>query len=404
MTPNFSFEITHQDKKTNARVGIIKTRSGNIETPYLVPIATRAEIISLSKEDISAISPQAILANTYHLHFLSPGDKEIKKLGGLHKFMNFSKPIFTDSGGFQALSLGFGRTTRLRKIGFFPGKNEIKTDNKEKTFVTLKDDGILFKSVYDETEKFMGPKESMQIQSNLGSEIIMAFDQCNPPGQTEEETKKSMEISHKWELESLKHKNPEQALYGIIHGGAYPNLRVESCKFISSLSFEGIAIGGSLGKTKKEMYFLLDGIISNLKEADKKPRHMLGIGWVDDLFECVERGMDTFDCVHTTRLARHGGLYISPKEEGNQKNKYHIKIRKIKHASENKPIDSWCDCSTCKSYSRKDLHNLCRIKNPQYAKLATIHNISFMEKLMKEIRDSIKENRFQELKSYWLQK
>lgn len=399
---DFSFEITHKDKKTKARAGIIKTRSGNIETPYLVPIATKAEIIALTKEDINSLSPQALLANTYHLHFLSPGDKEIKKQGGLHKVMNFSKPIFTDSGGFQALSLGFGRTTRLRKIGFFPGKNEILEDENQKSYAKLTEKGIIFKSVYDETEKFMGPKESMEIQSNLGSDIIMAFDQCNPPGQTEEETRKAMEISHKWELESLKHKNPSQAIYGIVHGGAYKNLRTESAQFIASLPFEGIAIGGSLGKTKKEMYSLLKGIISNLNEIDNKPRHMLGIGWIDDLFECVERGMDTFDCVQTTRIARHGELYVSPKESGNKKNKYHIKIRKIKYAQDKKPIDSWCSCPVCKNYSRKDLHNLCRIKNPEYGRLATIHNISFMEKLMKEIRDSIKENRFQELKKYWL--
>lgn len=168
---DFSFEITHKDKKTKARAGIIKTAHGNIETPYLVPIATRAEIIALSQEDITQLSPQAILANTYHLHFMPPGDKEIKKKGGLHKVMNLNKPIFTDSGGFQALSLGFGKTTRLRKIGFFPGKNKIKTDNKEKTFVTLKDDGILFKSVYDGKEKFIGPKESMEIQS-ISAQIL----------------------------------------------------------------------------------------------------------------------------------------------------------------------------------------------------------------------------------------
>lgn len=402
---DFSFEITHKDAKTKARTGIIRTRHGKIETPYLVPIATRAEIISLTKEDINSLSPQALLANTYHLHFLPFNDEKIRELGGLHNLMDFQKPIFTDSGGFQALSLGFGRASQLRKIGFFPGKNEVINDESQKSFAKLTDEGIFFRSVYNENEEsFMGPKESMQIQSNLGADIIMAFDQCNPPGQTEEETRKAMEISHNWEIDSLKYRDPKQALYGIVHGGVYPNLRKESCLFISSHPFDGIAIGGSIGKTKDEMYALLDIIIPELKTADNKPRHMLGIGWIEDIFECVSRGMDTFDCTQTTRVARHGHLFISPDSGGNKKNKFHIEIRKSIHSKDNSKIDSWCSCSTCKNYTRKDLHKLFKLKDPQYARLATIHNLSFMEKLLSEIRASIKENKFSELKSYWLKR
>lgn len=403
MPPQFSFEITSKDKSSRARAGIIKTLHGIIETPYLIPVATRAEIITLSQDDVQALNLQALLANTYHLHFMPPGDEEIKRKGGLHQFMNFPKPIFTDSAGFQALSLGFGKTSKMRKIGFFPKENVITADNNEKSFVEFTKEGIIFASSYNESEKrFIGPKESMQIQSNLGADVIMAFDQCNPPGQSEEETKESMNISHQWELESLKYRNPNQALYGIIHGGVYPNLRKRSCKFVSELPFDGIAIGGSIGKDKEEMYFLLDIIIENLKSVEQKPMHMLGIGWVDDVFECIERGIDTFDCVQTTRVARHGHLYISPKSGGSKENKFKITIRQSKYSQDKSPIDSRCSCPTCKSYSRQDLHKMKKSKSPQYARLATIHNLHFMEKLLKEIRTAIKENCFQELKKFWL--
>ena len=403
MAEQFSFKITHKDSHSKARAGIIHTAHGSIETPYLIPVATRSEIIALSQEDLAALKPQAILANTYHLHFMPPGDQEIKRLGGLHKKMNFSKPLFTDSGGFQALSLGFGKISKLRKIGFFPNQNPINLEKNENSFVKLTDKGIFFRSIYnEEIEEFMDAEKSMKIQSNLGADIIMAFDQCNPPGQTEEETKKAMEISHRWEIESLKYKDPQQALYGIVHGGAYPKLREQSANFIASLPFDGIAIGGSLGNTKSDMYSLLQGTIDNLKDVDHKPRHMLGIGWVDDLFECVSRGMDTFDCVQTTRIARHGNLLVSPISGGTKANKFKIKIRRGIHSSDKNPIDSWCSCSTCKKYSRSDIFNLHKSKDPLYAKLATIHNISFMIKLSEEIKNSIKENRFGELKKEWL--
>ncbi len=393
----FSFKILAKDKE--ARAGVIHTSHGNIETPYLVPVATRAEIISLSNEDISSLNIQCLLANTYHLHFKSPGDEAIKKKGGLHKIMNFPKSIFTDSGGFQALSLGLGRINNLRKIGFFPGQNKINPDSNNKSFVKIKKDGILFTSIYNGKKSFIGPKESMKIQSNLGSDIIMAFDQCNFLEETKKQTEAIMKRSHQWEIESLKYHDKSQALYGIIHGGIYKDLRIESSKFIKYLPFEGIAIGGSMGKTKKEMYKILDYITNELKD-DERPRHLLGIGWIDDIFECVEKGIDTFDCVEMTRVARHGELYTSP-PIGNIKNKFRIPIRK-KIFSENKKIDRKCDCSTCKNYKRKDLHLMYKQKSKEYQRLATIHNIHFMLSLMEKIRGSIKAGKFKELKNEWI--
>lgn len=404
---DFSFEIIAKDNKSRARAGLIKTRRGVIETPYLVPVATRAEIISLTPEDIESLNIQALLSNTYHLH-LKPGDLEIRDYGGLHDFMKFDKPIFTDSGGFQALSLGSGRELNLRKIGFLPNENiPLPSGN---SFAKVTEEGISFKSVYPnppKSEYFIGPKESMDIQSNLGADIIMAFDECTSPASTKDYMRESMERSHRWELKSLEHHNASQALYGIIHGGWFKDLRIESAKFINSLPFEGIAIGGSLGKTKEDMHAILDWIMPLL---DDRPRHMLGIGWVDDIFRCVEQGIDTFDCVEMTRIARHGHLYVSPASGGSLENKFRIRIGKDIYAKDNGPIDSRCNCYTCKNYSRAEIRSFYkRIKlEPEarqtYGRLASIHNISFMQNLAYQIRTSIIEGNgnFKKLKDYWL--
>ncbi len=399
----FKFTITAKDKKSRARTGIIQTRHGKLETPYLVPVATRGKIIALSHKEIKKLNPQAMLANTYHLHFMPPGDKAIKRAGGLHKYMKFPKILFTDSGGFQALSLGVGRVRNMRKIGFIPGKNKIINNKLEESFAKMTDKGIIFTSTYNEKiKRFVGPEESMKIQSNLGSDIIMAFDQCNCAGDTKEETEEAMLRSHEWELESLEYKDKKQALYGIIHGGTFRDLRIDSAKYILSLPFDGIAIGGSLGKSKEEMYKILNWVVPII-DRDSRPRHMLGIGWIEDIFRCVELGMDTFDCVETTRVARHGNLYVSPKSSGNVKNKFRISIRKSIYKKDNKKIDSNCNCPTCKKYRRKHLHELYKAKDPKFNTLATIHNLHFMENLTKSIRKAIKSGIFQKLKEVWLE-
>ncbi len=398
----FSFTLLKQDSSTKARAGIIHTPHGNIQTPYLIPVATRAHIIAINKKDLASLSPQALLSNTYHLHMLNL-DKKIKKVGGLHKFMHFNKPIITDSGGFQAFSLGLGRVHNSRKIGFIPNpdnlKNKPEKQDPKNRYAIITESGVKFKSVYDNTWRFMGPKESMKIQSDLGADIIMAFDECTSPFSNKEYTKKSLVKTHRWALECLKYKNEKQALYGIIQGGEYKDLRVRAARYINSLPFEGIALGGSLGKSKKTMHKILDWIIPCL---DSRPRHMLGIGWIEDIFECVKRGMDTFDCVEMTRVARHGQLFISPLSGGSKKNNFKLKIGNNIYTEDNKKPDSSCKCPTCKKYTRKNLRGMFKSKNPEYNRLATIHNIYFMQTLCKIIRNSIMQGKFNKLYNEWI--
>ena len=400
--PPFTFEIIAHDKKSRARAGIIHTAHGNIETPYLVPVATRAAVIALEKEDIKNLKIQALLSNTYHLHMLGL-DKKIKLYGSLHTFMHFNKPIITDSGGFQAFSLGWGKVHNARKLGFIPQQDNLnkileKQDPKNR-YALITEKGVKFRSVYDESWHFMSPKESMRIQSDLGADIIMAFDECTSPFSNKDYTKKAIERTHRWAHLSLKHHNPKQALYGIIQGGQYKDLRIRSAKYINALPFNGIAIGGSLGKTKKTMHDILDWIIPLL---DGRPRHMLGIGWIEDIFECVERGIDTFDCVEMTRVARHGHLFISPNAGGSQENKFKLKLNQNKYAKDKRKIDRSCKCLACKKYNRAQLRKLFKSSDEKYKRLATIHNIHFMLTLCKNIRESIKQGTFQALKKKWI--
>ena len=394
---SFSFSIHYEDERTRARSGIIRTSRGNIETPYFVPVATLASVRSLGSDDLDALGAQCALANTYHLH-LKPGDDVIRRLGGLHKFMGFDRPIFSDSGGFQAFSLGYGREHNLNKIGgVFPsGRN---ADGPKENLTKITDEGISFKSLYDGGWHFLNAKRSMEIQSNLGSDIIMAFDECTSPLSDYDYTKKAMERTHEWAKCSLACHDNRQAIYGIIQGGWFKDLRAESTDFIKSLPFDGIAIGGSLGNCKSDMHQVLDWVIP---ELDTRPRHLLGIGEIDDIFECIERGIDTFDCVSPTRIARRGSLYISPESGGCIENKFRIDIKAKRHKEDLKPIDPACKCPTCQRYSRAYLRHLYAAKELTYFRLASIHNLHFMFKLMEGIRESIRQGMFIELKNKWL--
>lgn len=394
---NFSFTVLKQDPKTKARTGIIKTRRGNIETPYFVPVATAATVRALDSQDLHGLKAQCALSNTYHLH-LAPGDETIKRLKGLHHFMNFHKPLFTDSGGFQAFSLGLGKEHNINKLGSIFPENK-KSDSSSKKLAHVSDRGVKFFSHIDGSERFLNPEISMKIQSNLGSDIIMAFDECTSPLSDKAYTKKAMERTHRWAIECLKHKNPEQALYGIIQGGWFEDLRDESTRFITALPFEGIAIGGSLGNSKADMHAILEWVIPKL---DDRPRHLLGIGGIDDIFECVERGIDTFDCVAPTRIARRGHVFIAPESGGSPQNKWRINLRSAKYKEDATPIDPHCDCPTCKNHTKAYLHHLIKINELAYFRLATLHNVHFMLRLMENIRAAINEDKFQELKEKWL--
>jgi queuine tRNA-ribosyltransferase len=393
----FSFKILREDKETQARLGVIKTSRGDINTPYFVPVATLASVRALDSDDLAALGVQCALANTYHLH-LKPGDELIKKLGGLHSFMSFDRPIFTDSGGFQAFSLGCGREQGINKIGgVFPAGRT--SDEKKENLTKITDQGISFKSIYDGTWKFLDAKASMKIQSNLGSDIIMAFDECTSPLSDYCYTRAAMKRTHEWANLSLKHHDENQAIYGIIQGGWFEDLRAESARFIKSLPFDGIAIGGSLGNCKEDMHQVLDWVVPQL---DDRPRHLLGIGEIDDIFECVERGIDTFDCVSPTRVARRGGAFIIPECGGRPRNKFRINIKTAKFRDDKLPIDPNCRCPTCQRYSRAYLRHLYVANELSYFRLASMHNLHFMLKLMQEIRESINNGTFMELKAEWL--
>jgi queuine tRNA-ribosyltransferase len=391
------FDIFKNDEETSARLGIIRTRHGNIETPYFIPVATMASVRSLGSEDLETLGVQCALANTYHLH-LRPGDDVIKRLGNLHGFMGFDRPIFSDSGGFQAFSLGYGREHNINKLGgVFPeGRN---VEEPRENLAKITDEGISFKSLYDGAWHFLDAKKSMEIQSNLGSDIIMAFDECTSPLSDYDYTKKAMHRTHEWAVRSLEHHDKGQAIYGIVQGGWFEDLRSESTDFIKSLPFDGIAIGGSLGHCKKDMHQVLDWVIPQL---DGRPRHLLGIGEIDDIFECVLRGIDTFDCVSPTRIARRGSLYVSPGSGGQVRNKFRIDIKSARYKEDPDPIDPACRCPTCKRYSRAYLRHLYVAKELAYFRLASMHNLHFMLRLMEEIRESIKLGTFLKLKEKWL--
>ena len=425
---SLSFEILKKDKETNARLGLIRTRRGDIRTPYLVPVATMASVRALGPDDLAQLGVQCALANTYHLH-LKPGDELIRKLGGLHRFMGFPGPLFSDSGGFQAFSLGFGREHNISKIGnIFPdelqcSRNRSLQDQlppsqlppnqllpnqppsrsnsvpKKENLTKITDHGISFKSMTDGQWHFLNAESSMKIQSNLDTDIIMAFDECTSPLSDYDYTKKAMQRTHVWAEESLRHHDPGQALYGIIQGGWFRDLRDESTKAISSLPFDGIAVGGSLGNSKQDMHQVLDWTLPKL---DDRPRHLLGIGEIDDLFEGVERGIDTFDCVSPTRIARRGSLFISPQAGGCLENKFRINIKAARFREDERPVDSHCGCLACRTFSRAYLHYLYSAGELSYFRLATLHNLQFMLRLMEEIRESIEQGTMQELKRKWL--
>ena len=399
------FRINSELKRSKARTGIIKTEHGVIHTPAFTPVATAASVRGLDQRDMESLGAEVLLANTYHLH-LRPGDNVIKKLGGLHKFMSWNKPLFTDSGGFQVFSLGFGREHGISKIGtFFPGKRKFSIGEKRDKLATVDDNGVTFKAHYSGKLMHLDPKKSIEIQQNLGADIIFAFDECTSPFSDYGYTKKSMERTHKWALESLKQhrkkaKKTKQALYGIIQGGEYKDLRLESGKFIASLDFDGIAVGGSLGRSKKDMLKILGWVMPLLPK--NKPRHLLGIGGIDDIFNTVEKGIDSFDCVYPTRIARRGTLLLTQKGGGNLKNKFRLNIDNARYKIDKNPIDKNCSCMTCKSYSRAYLNHLYRTKELTYFKLASLHNVHFILRLMEKIRESIDNNSFYKLKKAWL--
>lgn len=352
------YRLIKKDSRTNARLGILETPHGIIETPVFMPVGTQATVKSMTPEELKEIGATIILSNTYHL-YLRPGHKIIEKAGGLHKFMNWDRAILTDSGGFQVFSLN-----SLRKIT---------------------EDGVEFRSHIDGSRHFFTPEKVIEIQNALGSDIMMSFDECAPYPADYDYVKKSMELTIKWaERGKRAHKNTEkQALFGIVQGGTYEDLRKECAQRLVDMDFPGYSIGGlSVGEPKNVMYDIVDLTTEYLPED--KPRYLMGVGSPDDLIEGVIRGVDMFDCVLPTRIARNGTVFTS---------KGKLIVRDAPYAEDFSPLDEECDCYTCRNYSRAYIRHLFKANEILAARLATIHNLYFLIKLMERIREAIRQDR-----------
>ncbi len=389
-------KIKKKLKNGLGRAGVLTTPHGDIETPAFVVVGTKATVKALSPEQVKSLGAQVVLANTYHL-FLQPGDNIIKDAGGLHNFMNWQGPTMTDSGGFQAFSLGAAYGTSVSKIA--KGNiSEEKENHVEETLAKIDDDGVTFKSPIDGSEHKFTPERSIEIQHNIGADIIFAFDECTSPNASYEYQHEAMERTHKWAKRSLDMHNKKsdvqlggnkQALFGIVQGGRFEDLRKESAKIISKMDFDGFGIGGSFDK--EDMYSVVGWVNKILPE--EKPRHLLGIGDPVDLFGGIENGADLFDCVAPTRIARNGTLYTA-----NGK----INILNTKFQSDFTKIEKNCECYTCKNYTKAYLAHLFRAKEMFGGTLASIHNLYFIVNLVKKIRQSIVDENFKEFKEEFL--
>lgn len=443
-----NFKVVGKDG--NARAGVLKTPHGEIETPVFMPVGTQGTVKALTPEDLTSLGTQIILGNTYHL-YLRPGHKLIKKLGGLHKFMHWDGPILTDSGGFQAFSLGAAISHGVKKVAtrhsslVVSNKNKkretSKRDNDAGSLVTqMTEEGVHFVSHLDGSRHLLTPELSMEVQLDLGSDICLTLDELLSPLHDMDYVKQSLERTHRWELRSLEYfkkhvgKGTTQnaLIFGILQGIDNEEIRKGEAKWIASQDFDGISIGGSFGVSAYQSVgepervewadsHAIDKTMSWVVPLlpDSWARHALGIGEVLDLFECIERGVDMFDCVAPMRRARNGSLYISPKTGGKianeshicassseyfgtRKNKYVLSISRSEFKEDKKPIDLQCQCYTCQNYSWAYLRHLYMAKELLYYHLATIHNVYFIVNLVKQIRESILNNQFSKLKKTWV--
>jgi queuine tRNA-ribosyltransferase len=397
----FAFQVHQTD--SNARRGTIQTPHGLIETPAFIAVGTQASVKTLDSRDLDELRLPAVLANTYHL-YLRPGASIVEHQGGLHNFMHWDGPTFTDSGGFQVFSLGFGLSQGVGKItNIFPDEtsSESPAAAAKPKLMTIDDEGVNFRSHIDGSPHRFTAESSIALQQQIGADIILAFDECTSPLHNHHYTSEALERTHAWAKRSMSAwtNRSTQALFGIVQGGAYKDLRLESAKFITSMDFPGHAIGGSLGKSKTDMYNILDWTIPLLHPG--KPRHLLGIGEVTDLFAGVARGIDTFDCVAPTRMARNGGVYLSPHNGGKRTNNYRINIAAARYKNDEGPIDPGCSCMTCKHYSRAYVRHLFSAHELLAMRLATIHNLHFIMTLMEEMRAAIERRELSKLAKHW---
>jgi len=387
-----SFEVVKRAEGLMARAGLLRTPRGLIETPSFAPVGTQATVKTLTPDEVRAVGAQVVLANTYHL-YLRPGADLIARLGGLHHFMGWHGPIITDSGGFQVFSLGFGLEHGVGKIAsIFPGEYRPTAEEGRGRLTRIDEEGVTFISHIDGSTHRFTPEKSIAVQEALGADIILTFDECTSPLHSYEYTQEALERTHRWALRCLAAKTREdQSLWGIVQGGAYRDLREKSARFIASLPFEGFAIGGSLGTSKADMHQVLEWTTPLLPED--KPRHLLGIGMPEDLFEAVERGIDLFDCAAPTREARNGTVMT----------RYgRFTVRNAPYAEDPRPIEEGCDCYTCRHFSRAYIRHLFKAEETLGYRLTTIHNLHFILRLIKGIRRSILEDHFPQFKAAFL--
>jgi queuine tRNA-ribosyltransferase len=366
---DFRFILEKQSSECRGRVGKILTRRGEIPTPVFMPVGTQGTVKTLSPHDLQTAGAAIILANAYHLS-IQPGTEVLDHFGGLHRFMNWDRPILTDSGGFQVFSL--------------KGLNKIT------------DAGVAFSSHLDGRKLFISPEESMRIQRSIGSDIIMAFDECCPYPADELTARVAMERSIDW-AERCRRDHPKmrngQALFGIIQGSTYEPLRQQCLERLLPLDFEGLAVGGlSVGEPKKEMLRVLDALLPAM--PTDKPRYLMGVGTPEDLIWGVERGVDMFDCVLPTRVARHGAVFTL---------RGRIDLSSLPWKLSDEPIDETCDCYACRQFSRGYLRHLFKAKEILALRMASLHNITFMIRLMRNIRSALAESRFQEFRDRFFQ-
>ena len=393
MTKSLTFTISHRLDGALARVGTITTPHGQIETPAFIPVGTKATLKSLTPEQLEAIGAQAVLANAYHL-YMRPGHEIIDEAGGLGKFMHWTKPTFTDSGGFQVMSLGAG----FKKVIDMDGKDPEYKTKKEK-LAHIDNDGVTFKSHLDGSLHRFTPEVSMQIQHGIGADITFAFDELTTLYHDYEYQVESLDKrTHPWAVRSLNEHNrlnaerthrPPQALFGVVQGAHYEDLRRKSARFLGAMDFDGYGLGGALEKAR--IGEITRWMCEELPED--RPRHMLGISEPDDIFDCIENGADTFDCVSPARVGRNGALYT---RHGR------VNVTRAQFTQDYTPFDADCDCYTCTNFTSAYLHHLFKAGELLANTLATIHNERFIVKLVDDIRQSIKDGTFYEFKAAFL--
>jgi queuine tRNA-ribosyltransferase len=386
VTAGSAFEI--DARAGRARAGVLHTTHGDVATPAFVPLASTATVKSLYASEVEAIGFEMVLGNTFHL-FLRPGHERIERLGGLHEFMGWRRPIVTDSGGFQVFSMGHG--TVAEEVKRSGGRRQ-----SEGRILEIDEDGVRFRSYVDGAVRFMGPETSMEVQAALGTDVALAFDECTPFHASRDYTERSTERTHRWLDRCVdwrdRHDQGRRLLFGIVQGGTHHDLRSQSAEAVAARRVDGIAIGGTLGQDKEQMSEVVDWSVTGL--PDDRPRHLLGVGDPDDIVMGVRAGIDSFDCATPTRLARHGTALVPAPQR-----RFRLDLKNPESAESREPIAAGCPCAACTSHTRAYLHHLTRSKELTGARLVTLHNLTFMATLLAQVRLAIRSDTLDELEA-----